>query len=104
MSEDRLARIEQKLDGLAVDLGDLKSSTAEFAVGQATLEYRFERLERDWRRIELAAGDIRGVADEFVRVTSRLARNEDTTRHLSTRIDDHERRIAALETGAGSSA
>jgi hypothetical protein len=89
MVDDRLTRIEGKLDGLVTgvssiraevndvkaavsgvltELADLRSTATELTVGQATTEHRFERTL------------------------------ESMSRHLSSRVDDHERRLKALET------
>lgn len=102
MSEDALRRIEGKLDGLSGSVAELKLATVDFAVGQATLERRFRDIETSGWRLEVAANDMRRAADAFERFDARLMRAEETDRHLMSRLDHHERRIAALETKSGS--
>lgn len=100
MQKDPLLRIEEKLDALAVDMSELRTTTAEFGVGQAMLERSVARLDRERSRLEETVATIRDVADAVARIEGRVARTEDASRYARTRLDDHEQRIAALEAQA----
>ena len=108
MSDERLGRIETKVDALVANLGDLKTTVVELAVGQANLEHRASSTALDWTELNRALQDVRSVAglrhqveNGFANVLrsldGRVGPLEEATRGLSSRLDDHERRIQALE-------
>jgi len=108
MSDEPLGRIEKKLDGLVTSVDDLQATVIDLAVGQATLEHRFSAIDHEWTQVEQTLAEIRpvaglrqqverGFASVVDRLESRVRPLEESARHHATRLDDHERRIQALE-------
>lgn len=108
MPEDSLDRIETKVDSLVANVGDLKSTVLELAVGQANLEHRVSSTSLYWTELNHVLQDVRGMsglrqqvetgfANIIRSLDGRFRPLEDATRGLSLRLEDHERRIQALE-------
>ena len=95
MSEERLERIEQKLDVLADSIGGLGVGVYSRL---AQVDERFNQV--DERLAQVDAG-ISSLVQKTDRIERKVDSIEDTQRHINNELSEHlqrhERRIGALE-------
>ena len=107
MSDDRLARVEDKLDGVVATQAPLTRQVGTLVEGQATLtvgleEVRTHLIRVDKRLDRLEVGqeqmrdDIKQIAEGHAVTQAAIARSTETViAHIDKRIDPLEKAVRA---------
>ena len=98
MSEDRLARIEEKLDGLVTGQQSLWAGQESLRTGQETLRADVANLDRRLSKVEVSQetmrDDIKQIAEGHAATQAMLQRGFESLRaHIDRRIDPLERAL-----------
>ena len=91
MSEDRLARIEEKLDGLVTGQESLQAGQETLRADVANLDKRLSKVEVSQ---ETMRDDIKQIAEGHAATQAMLQRGFESFRaHIDRRIDPLERAL-----------